>query len=712
MEGRAPEASSTTSGYIPALDGLRAFAVLAVIAFHTNLSSLPGSYFGVDTFFTLSGFLITSLLVAEWTGKGRISLTSFWARRARRLLPALFVMLTAVGVIAALWPQTLASPQLLGDAIATVFYSANWHLIAEHSNYFAATGQPSPLLHTWSLAIEEQFYVVWPLLVLFVLRGGIRRRDRAGHDSALTRRHRLWILLAVSAGGAVASAVWMAAITHQGSDTARSYYGSDTRAQAILVGAALAVATALLPRAGTRRAKGLLAAGGLLGLAGTSALWAHVPETSLLAFHGGFFLAALSTAAIIACVTQIPGTALGNFLSVRPLRYLGRISYGMYLWYLPMALILSGPRTHLEGYPLFGLRIVVVVAVASVSAYAVEMPIRRGSLRSWRATVAIPMAAAGAVLTVFLAGVLPGAADAATSITPLPRHVIHAVHGPKVKVLVVGDSVAGTLGVGLSRVAASYDAVVVNEGSPGCSLSMDQSFQALWSTVAPGTPCQYGNPDGLLARWRSWVDRWNPDVVVYVARGEVFNQEVAGRWEHLGDAAFDSYVTGRFESAVSVLGSRGAHVVLLTSPYYDSGVQVSGAPWPEDNPARVAIDNRIIESVGSGAASAKLASADVPDVGGGVTGGVTGGGAVSAIALGRWLSPGGRYAADVGGVNVRCGDGVHFTVAGGEWVAARLLPQVVAMGRVHQSVSAAGTWPTVLPQPPPAWYAKLPCGSA
>ncbi|HXR27130.1 MAG TPA: SGNH hydrolase domain-containing protein, partial [Candidatus Baltobacteraceae bacterium] len=389
---------------------------------------------------------------------------------------------------------------------------------------------------------------------------------------------------------------------------------------------------------------------------------------------------------------------------LRPLRYLGRISYGMYLWYLPMALILSGPRVHLQGYPLFGVRLLAVVAVATVSAYAVEMPIRRGSLRSWRATAAIPLAAGGAVLAVFLAGVLPSTASAAPSTGPLPHH---AVHGPKVKILVVGDSVAGTLGVGLSQVAASYDAVVLNEGSPGCSLAMDQSFQALWSTLPPGTPCQFGNPDALLARWRSWVNRWNPDVVVYIARGEVFNQEVDGRWEHLGDTTFDSYVTNRFETAVSVLGARGAHVVLLTSPYYDSGVQVSGAPWPEDDPARVAIDNHIIETVGSHAAAARLATADVPDVGGGVTGA----GAVSTIDLGRWLSPGGRYSADVSGVDVRCQDGVHFTVAGGEWVAERLLPQVVPMGRVHQEVSPSGTWPAPLPQPPPPWYAKLPCAT-
>jgi hypothetical protein len=359
----------------------------------------------------------------------------------------------------------------------------------------------------------------------------------------------------------------------------------------------------------------------------------------------------------------------------------------------------------MQGYPLFALRLLVTVAVATVSAYALELPIRRGTLRSWRGAVAVPMAAGAAVLAVFLAGLVPSTAAAAPDTGPLPRGV---QHGPPVKVLVVGDSVAGTLGVGLSRVAGAYGAVVLNEGSPGCSLSMDESFQALWSTVPPGTPCRYGDPAALLDQWRSWVARWNPDVVLYVARGEVFNQEVNGRWEHLGEAGFDSYVTDRFESAIAVLGSRGAHVVLLTSPYYDSGVQVSGAPWPEDNPARVAIDNRIIDAVAAGTARTVASTSDaVPDVGGGVTGT----GAVSTMALGRWLSPSGHFATDVHGVDVRCTDGVHFTVAGGEWVAARLLPQIVPMGRVHQSVSPVGTWPTPLPQAAPAWYAGLPCAS-
>ena len=212
---------------VRALDGVRAFAVLAVLASHTPGTGMPGGYLGVDVFFALSGYLITSLLLREHQKSATISLGSFWARRARRLLPALFVLLTAVGIGAALWPAIFAAPGLRGDALSAVFYVANWHLIAEHTNYFVATGQPSPLMHTWSLAIEEQFYLLWPPLVLAVL-GWRRPRSSgaaAGTPEPLLRRNRLRVLLALSVAGALASATWMALITTNVTDTVRSYYG-------------------------------------------------------------------------------------------------------------------------------------------------------------------------------------------------------------------------------------------------------------------------------------------------------------------------------------------------------------------------------------------------------------------------------------------------------------------------------------------------------
>ena len=171
-------------GHIRGLDGIRLASVLAIIAFHSGLN-LPGGYYGVDSFFVLSGFLITSLLVKEWGTTGTIRLRRFWAGRARRLLPALFLMVAVVGFVLAVWPQVLATPHIVGDALATVFYASNWYSIASSATYFSLSAQPSPLLHTWSLAIEEQFYLVWPLVVLAVLKLGTRARRV---DLASTRR--------------------------------------------------------------------------------------------------------------------------------------------------------------------------------------------------------------------------------------------------------------------------------------------------------------------------------------------------------------------------------------------------------------------------------------------------------------------------------------------------------------------------------------------
>jgi peptidoglycan/LPS O-acetylase OafA/YrhL len=218
------------------LDGMRAFAVLAVILFHAYTPWAIGGFYGVDVFFVLSGYLITSILVSEWQDKGRISLRHFWARRARRLLPALFLMLLVVLLVADIWPSVLGSPGLLGDTLATIFYSSNWRFLAEHANYFTTYSNPSPLLHTWTLAIEEQFYLVWPILVVAVLTVFSRCGAKAiGGDSFAepgSSRRPLTVLLVLALIGAAASATWMWVLTPMGTlNVNRAYYGSDTRAK-------------------------------------------------------------------------------------------------------------------------------------------------------------------------------------------------------------------------------------------------------------------------------------------------------------------------------------------------------------------------------------------------------------------------------------------------------------------------------------------------
>jgi peptidoglycan/LPS O-acetylase OafA/YrhL len=726
--------------HIPGLDGVRAIAVLAVIAFHGGLGWLPGGYYGVDAFFALSGFLITSLLVKEWQTSGTIGLRRFWARRARRLLPALYVMVAAVGVSVILFPTVLGTPNLFQSAMSTLFYGANWYFVASHANYFSAGFHPSPFLHTWSLAIEEQFYLLWPLIVLVVLRGSRRRAvDKterrfqvagdpesslviASRDRRRAGRRRIETLFVVSSVGAAASAIAMAVLTPAGASTARAYYGTDTRAQSLLVGAALAALLALFGPVKTVVARRVIGSIAVAGVVGTVLIWRFVPETSSLAFHGGFLLAALSTAAIIGGAVQVPKGIVARFLSLWPLRALGRISYGVYLWYWPSLLVLTASRVGFGGTPLFLVRLFTTVAIAAVSYKIVELPILRGSIPGWRALVAAPAAAAVTLGVLLVATLAPvGATGAQSSTTQSassallasstgaslgssgglgarPSSRSHLGSPRPVKVLLVGDSMAGSLGVGLGQVASRYGVQLVNEGSPGCSVSMDQMIKVLFYTISPGAPCKAGDPGALLSRWRSWVDAYNPDVVVYLARGELFNQEYDGRWSNLGNPRFDAYVTKRFEEAVNIFQSRGASVVMLTIPYSNSGEQPSGAPWPEDLPARVSVDNSIIEKVADLADKRRRGSAASSRV--------------RVFHLRSLVTPGRHYAKVVSGVDLRCSDGVHFTAVGGRWVATRLLPFLVSSGRAHAADSPGGTWPGPLPPSTPSWWKKLPCATS
>ena len=734
-----------TLGHIRGLDGIRALSVLAIIAFHTGLNSVPGGFYGVDSFFVLSGFLITSLLVKEWGGTGTIRLRRFWAGRARRLLPALFLLVAVIGIVMAVVPRVLATPHILGDALSTVFYFSNWYSIHGGVTYFSLSAQPSPLLHTWSLAIEEQFYLVWPLIVLGVLKLGTTRRARrvggrpvevlgggslvllsappAWRDPEWVRRRRLHVLFGVACLGSLASAVLMALLAPDGYTT-RAYYGTDTRAQALLVGAAVAIGLTLW-REGSRRRwftrlASVLAVSGVLG---TAALWATTSETSTFAFSGGFLVASLAAGAVVLGCATAPRSLVVRLLELPPLPQWGRISYGVYLWYWPVLLVMTGQRLHWGVYPLFLARVGITVAIAAISYDLVEMPVRRGALRHWRSWVAAPIGAAAAIGAVFISTLVPVgatelqgtqitvASSQSTTATAVPGQVTASDPTPTttvpsyltpalaptdvtkpVKVLLIGDSIAGTLGVGLAQEARQDDVQILNEGTPGCSLSMQTQIRVLWYTVAPDAPCDVDhNPGSLLDTWRRWVDAYNPDVVVYLARGETFDQVIGGQWQNLGQADFDSYVESRFRQAVAVLGSRGASVVLLTSPYYDSGVSPTGAPWPEDDPARVDADNEAMREV----ADTAPAGAD--------------GSRVYVFDLSAVVSPERAFTASVGQVNVRCSDGVHFTRSGGIYVGLRLAPELAAIGQAHAAASPGGAWPGPLPPSSPSWFPSLPC---
>ena len=361
--------SAGRSSYLPGLDGLRALAVIAVLIYHARPGWLPGGFLGVEVFFVISGFIITRALVSEWQESGRIALTSFWLRRARRLLPAVGLLLAAVlAYVAAFEPDEVA--RLRGDTLAALAYVTNWHLILGDQSYFDSFQRPSMLRHLWSLAIEEQFYILWPLVLAFGLPI-LRQRG----------------LLVLTIAGIAASALGMALFYDPAGDNSRAYFGTDTRAAGLLVGAALAfvMAGSRAPMsAGGRYGLLVLGVPALFLLAGAT-LWLHEGKPFL--YQGGFLAVGLTTAVLIWAVTQ--PNALSRVLGIAPLRWVGVRSYGIYLWHWPVYM-LAWPREASAGQLVLQIFAIVIIAAASYA--LLERPVREGALgRVWQGLRAWPV---------------------------------------------------------------------------------------------------------------------------------------------------------------------------------------------------------------------------------------------------------------------------------------------------------------------------------
>lgn len=353
--------------YMPGIDGLRAISVLAVIAYHFNLQWAQGGLLGVGVFFVLSGYLITDQILLEWKMNNRLSISDFWWKRFRRLLPAMIFMLIAV----ALWLLITDSTRLLslqGDIFSSIFYMNNWYLIFHKVSYFESFGPASPIGHLWSLSIEEQFYIIWPLVLCL----GLRRSPRRG-------RVMLYILISI-----FLSAMAMAVLFVPGTDPSRVYYGTDTRAFAILTGAALAVGWPSWKMSGKISSSGrsMLDITGGLGLLIILALIFRTNEYDDSLYPFGFLFLSVVSAAVIGVLAH-PASRLGGILGCRLLVWIGKRSYSLYIWHYPVIILMNTNAANGEiGITQILLQITVILVLSIFSYKYIEEPIRRGTFRS------------------------------------------------------------------------------------------------------------------------------------------------------------------------------------------------------------------------------------------------------------------------------------------------------------------------------------------
>jgi peptidoglycan/LPS O-acetylase OafA/YrhL len=668
-----PEASAK-SGYRPFLDGLRAVAVLGVLVYHLDRDWLPGGYLGVDIFFVLSGYLITMLLLAEHANSGRINLPAFWSRRIRRLFPALLVMLTVMAVLIDINGDPLAIGQARGDLLSTLFYVANWHFITSGQSYFTQFLAVSPDRHTWSLAIEEQFYLFWPLVTAFVLA-----------------RFRRSALAVVAASVATASALWMVVI-FDGADPSRAYFGTDSRIFEILIGALLAIglggpARDRLLRFGRRVAP--------LALAAIALAYVGLADDNALYYRGGAVLLSLAVAGLIAGLEA--GSPIDRLLSLKPLVLVGLASYGMYLWHFPVIIFTNlwlGPTYELANA---AVAVAITFAATAVSYVVVETPIRRrGLLIGYKLTPArlarVVPAASAIVAVVIVATTLggvtdpnwdqdqggnsvavytppPGSATASLSATatpgptlgpsasPTPTPSPTPMGGPGLTVGLVGDSVMVSAEPGLQAEAARRGWSLVAAAHRACPVG--------WGTVyiSPGTrspeDCSgvKAMQDQLLAA--------KPDVILWHDLQSTFGRhDPNGKYVAPGTAAWKQSLYTDWTNVLNRFLAAGAQVVILLPPLRSQ--QAAGC-------AGVASAARCLE-IQSQDPVIRAATKEWFDSLDGEKG-------VYLIEIDSLLCPNGcPCPATISGIQVRLKgyDQTHFSTAGASWIAPQVFDRMLA----------------------------------
>jgi len=577
--------------HLPALDGLRGLAVAAVVLFHGGFSWMTGGYLGVSTFFTLSGFLITSLLLAERAATASIDLRAFWTRRFRRLMPAALAALALAALFGIVAADAVQRRNLAGDVTASLLDVANWRFIVSGQAYADLFGAPSPVLHFWSLAIEEQFYLLYPVVAWIAFR--VLRGSR-GHFAALL-------------GALTVASISLTLFAGFSAD--RIYFGTDTRAAELLIGGLLA--TLIYDRRVTdvlahgRRARWAIMVGGPLALATCAVLWISVPQDTEWLYRGGFpAYALLTTIVVVAAI--VPFGPVRSLLATAPLRRLGLLSYGVYLYHWPVFLWLSPERTGWSDAVLLGPRLAVTFALALLSYRYLETPVRGGArLLGSRPVRFVPVVAAALVITTLVvtlgaprpiidldqaAAELetlsalpdgldgtegdvvggPPSEDGAVPAAPPPPPVAVLGTPPRPRAAVFGDSTALMTATGLFLWGQTSGAVDFVRGDPqlGCGIGRGGEYRSGNEYGVVPEKCQWGS------RWADRIAIGQPNIaVVQIGPWDVGDRRLPGddTWRALGDPVYDDFLLAEMTAAVDTLSVGGAQVLWLSAPPVGAG---------------------------------------------------------------------------------------------------------------------------------------------
>ncbi len=573
-------------GYIPAFDGMRGFwVILGPLLYHARPTSVPGGpdivpggILSLDLFFVLSSYLIVTIALKEWGGTGGLDMVAYAGRRVRRLFPALFLVCAFLTLYLILIDDASLVDRWTGAIVSSLLYVNNWYEIASGVSYFEEFQTPSPLKHVWSFSIEEQFYLFAPFFLIAGLKWG--------------RRWGKQILLVLSVVGAIASAVWMAHVHVVGEDPSRAYYGTDTRAQALFVGIAMALAINLYGPPRSNRGRTFVA---LLAYPATALhLWAvlQVSERDSWLFEqGGFLLIAVAAGVALWGMSQpAPWSPLHRFFEAGPTRYAGRISYGLYLYHWPIYLRVTPERAgamfgtdEITGWPLLIFHLTLTVAISVTSFHLLEQPFvrREWPFRSIRLRP-YPAAFAGvSVVAAIFGGLLlvnankppeveqvlivaPGAEDAAPGadgsapgeeapesddigfgnnevfgVPDADGSEEAADEGP-LRILVVGDSVSAQIGWSIHEWGVEHpgEVVVFNESHLGCPIGRWGEKRVAEGDSGPvGAVCsEWAVPvaphevaDSEVVSWVTAVEFFEPDIVLaHVSAWDVVDRIVPG----------------------------------------------------------------------------------------------------------------------------------------------------------------------------------------